>query len=46
MDNDNWTRPAHSGFEAPAIGKVDTVGSVWKDANGNTWVVLQMELGL
>ena len=37
-DDENWVRPAHSGFEGPAIGEVDPVGSVWKDADGNTWV--------
>ena len=36
-EDKDWKRPAHSGFEGPAYGEVDPVGSVWKDADGNTW---------
>ena len=42
-DDDNWERPAHSGFEAPAYGIAveEPVGQVFKDAYGNTRVTVE-----
>ncbi len=38
-EKSSHTRPAHSSFEAPAYGEVVPVGTVFKDAFGNTRVV-------
>lgn len=42
-EDENWVRPAHSGFEGPAIGEVydpkEHVGDVFFDRYGNTCVV-------
>ena len=42
-DDENWVRPAHSGFEAPAYGIAveEPVGQVFKDAYGNTRVTVK-----
>ena len=37
--DENWVRPEHSGFEAPAYGEIVPEGTVFKDAWGNTCVV-------
>ena len=39
--DENWVRPEHSGFEAPAYGEVVPVGTEWKDIRGNTHLVTE-----
>ena len=38
-EDKDWKKPAHSSFEGPAYGEVVPVGTVFKDAFGNTRVV-------
>ena len=43
VEDENWVRPAHSGFEAPAYGEVveHNVGDVVFDRYGNTCVIVE-----
>ena len=36
--DENWVRPAHSGFDAPTYGEVSPIGTIWKSADGKTYI--------
>lgn len=40
-EDENWVRPAHSGFEGPAIGEVVPIGSVRQYRDGSTYVITE-----